>query len=219
MSAVPSLTTIGASIWIRGVLRGSEDLVLHGCIEGQVELQGSLHVQKRGLIRANVQAHHVVVAGDVWGKIEADERVEILDSGRVFGDVYAPQVILSSGAILHGFVYDKRAQTGEREAPDAADVAPSEKEEPQSPAIVSTIAPSEDTANAPGHAEPEVRKGAADEAQAGTGFEERESALSMDATSWVERPRMRPISLTPPQARKLPKKNRMGILVKRRGDR
>lgn len=226
MSAVPTLTTLGPSIWIRGVLRGREDLVLYGCIEGHIDLQGKLHIAEKGLVRASVRARDVVVAGDVWGNIEAAESIEILDSGRVFGDIFAPKMTIASGAILHGLIHGEQrmmvlqeggepslalAEAAQALEADAVAHLPSLADSPTETAEATDVHDAE--AEMP-HAEPcegdRMPLAAAEQAT--------NPPRDLDGTPWVERPRMRPISLLPPKARKLPKKKRMGILVKRRGD-
>lgn len=237
MSAVPTLTTLGASIWIRGVLRGKEDLVLHGCIEGHLSLQGTLHVATRGLVRASIHARAVEIAGDVWGNIHATETVHVHATGRIFGDVHAPKITLATGAIVHGILHganDSLASEQGATSIESALASPPSGRLPASLSLTGIEAVAAETARRTHGSEPEARTEldaegegtdscstsapswpASETAPRAGGLVSQRDAAQVD---WVERPRMRPISLLPPKARKLPKKRRMSILVKRRGE-
>ena len=58
------------------------------------------------------------VAGSVIGNIEASERVELLASGRIEGDVVAPRVAIAEGGFCQGRIEMTRARAAKGE-PDA----------------------------------------------------------------------------------------------------
>ncbi|MCI0662940.1 MAG: polymer-forming cytoskeletal protein, partial [Acidobacteria bacterium] len=63
---------------------------------------GSLLVMERGRIKATIQAGSVEVSGIVEGTITAKTAVKIHSTGRVYGDIYTPALIIEHGAVFDG---------------------------------------------------------------------------------------------------------------------
>lgn len=96
---------IGGSLFIKGEVTGSEDLTVEGRVEGKIDLKDhNLSVAKSGKVNAEIHAKSVTVNGEVSGNVHADEKVEIAESGRVVGDLFAPRVAISDGAQFQGSV-------------------------------------------------------------------------------------------------------------------
>src|SRR5688572_12779711 len=69
---------IGPSIHIDGDLRGEEDLLIEGEVNGTVQLKNnSLTIGPQGKIRADVYAHSIYVDGFMEGDLYGSERVAI----------------------------------------------------------------------------------------------------------------------------------------------
>ncbi len=97
--------TIGRSITIVGEVKGDEDLLIQGRVEGSVDLKDqSVTVGRDGRVKANVTARVVAVEGDVEGDLRAEEQVILRSSASVQGDIVAPRVILEDGARFRGLV-------------------------------------------------------------------------------------------------------------------
>jgi cytoskeletal protein CcmA (bactofilin family) len=102
---------IGASVIIRGEVLANEDVVIAGRIEGTVEMQGHrLTVNKDAELKATIHAREVVVSGAVIGTILAVERVELLQTAAVQGDITTPALRMADGACLMGRVEMDKAK-------------------------------------------------------------------------------------------------------------
>ena len=64
-------TRIAAGAQVRGKIAGSEDLSVAGRLEGSLQLEGVLTVEPEGVVKADVFATRVVIAGILVGNIEA----------------------------------------------------------------------------------------------------------------------------------------------------
>ena len=96
---------IGGGIRIRGELRGEEDLVIQGKVEGTITFpRNHLTVDSQALITANVDVHEITVKGEVQGNTTASNRVEILADAKVAGDIRAPRLVMQDGARFRGRV-------------------------------------------------------------------------------------------------------------------
>ena len=103
--ACESVTRIGKRVVIEGEVKGSEDLVIDGKVDGAIALpQHVLTIGPTGRIRAQVVAQSVVVLGKANGSIRAGDKVSIGKTGSVEGEVSAPRVVVADGAHLQGRV-------------------------------------------------------------------------------------------------------------------
>jgi len=94
---------IGASIIIKGDITAREDLVISGRIEGSITVDGhSVIVHSGADVVADIQAHAIVVAGQVLGSLSADEAIELQPSAQVEGELIAPRLKLHDGAVFNG---------------------------------------------------------------------------------------------------------------------
>ncbi len=96
---------IGKSVQIRGEVKGNEDLVVEGLVEGTVTLtEHRLTIGANARVTANVTARDVVVQGHLQGDIHAAGRVELRGGSHVNGDIRAARLSVEDNAIFSGKV-------------------------------------------------------------------------------------------------------------------
>jgi cytoskeletal protein CcmA (bactofilin family) len=101
----PSGTTfIAANTTIEGTLSGSEPVVIEGSVRGNVNLGADLMVGTKARVEATVHARNVRIEGSITGDISADERVELIASASVDGNIKAPKIVVAEGARFRGNV-------------------------------------------------------------------------------------------------------------------
>jgi len=94
---------LGEGTEIVGDVKFSEIMRIDAHVSGSVRSdQGSLVVMEKGHIRADVEAGSVEVGGTIEGKVIARTSVKILSTGRVYGDIYTPALIIEYGAVFEG---------------------------------------------------------------------------------------------------------------------
>jgi len=76
-------------------------LRIDGVVEGTIELTGNLVITESAKVRAEIKASNMSIAGAVQGNITAN-RVEILDTGRVWGDLTVKSLLVNEGAYFRG---------------------------------------------------------------------------------------------------------------------
>ncbi len=112
---------IGPSITIKGEVTGEEDLLIHGKVEGTINLNGNqLSVGESGAVSADIIAKVIKIDGKVVGDITGIEKVTISKSGNVRGNIVAPRVTLEDGAIFKGSIDMDPASASVSKAPLAA---------------------------------------------------------------------------------------------------
>jgi cytoskeletal protein CcmA (bactofilin family) len=97
-------TFIGANVTIDGTLTGSEPIVVEGTVRGKIDLAADLRVGTKARIEATVHARNVTVEGKLTGDVSADDRVELVASATVDGNIKAPKIVVAEGAKFRGSV-------------------------------------------------------------------------------------------------------------------
>ena len=96
---------IGKSIVVRGEVKGAEDLIIDGRVEGTVQLgDNRLTIGPNANVAADLMARDVLVQGQVQGNILATGRVELRAGCLVEGDVRALRLAIEDNAGFHGKV-------------------------------------------------------------------------------------------------------------------
>ncbi len=101
-SAAPARTYVAPGSRIEGSITGDAEVLVDGSLAGTVELEGRFVLGRRGRIEADVMAHSVQISGHVKGDVRASEKIEVLSSGSVEGDLTAPLVSIAEGGICNG---------------------------------------------------------------------------------------------------------------------
>ncbi|MCC6209246.1 MAG: polymer-forming cytoskeletal protein [Gammaproteobacteria bacterium] len=95
-------TLIGSATRLTGTLRGSENCIVNGTVEGHCEIDGTLVVGETGRWHGNIAATLAIISGEVVGDIVAGEKLELSSSARVTGNITSPVVAMAEGAIHQG---------------------------------------------------------------------------------------------------------------------
>ena len=95
---------ITAGVHLNGTIQGTDNIILHGALEGNIRLSGLLVLGKTGKIRGKIDARNVVLEGDFEGTIRAMEKVEIRDGGKCKGDIFTATIAVSENAYFDGSV-------------------------------------------------------------------------------------------------------------------
>lgn len=95
-------SVLSAGLAWKGQVSGTGGLRIEGAFDGEIKLQGLVVIGEQGRVTCeHLQAVTLIVAGSVKGNITA-QRVEISQSGRVWGDVVTSSFSAEEGAFLRG---------------------------------------------------------------------------------------------------------------------
>ena len=115
-----NVARFGPSLFLKGELSGSEDVVIEGHFEGKIDIKNSnILVGETGKIKADIWANNITIKGSVEGNIRASNKVFISAKGQLKGDINAPTISIMDGARFRGIV---------KMGKEAKQISPSEKE-------------------------------------------------------------------------------------------
>jgi cytoskeletal protein CcmA (bactofilin family) len=106
---------IASDITIEGKIDGAGHVRLAGRFKGDVHIQGDLTVEAGAKLTGSVRANSVAIAGEVEGNIESAQRVELLETGVLNGDLKAGTLTVAAGSRMRG-----RAEFGWNDEPASA---------------------------------------------------------------------------------------------------
>lgn len=95
---------IAPGLFLRGELRGEDDLIIEGRVEGEVTLKQHLTIETTGVVIANVATQNITIKGEMQGDMKAEDKVEIHAGARVVGNIVAPRIVIAEGARFKGHI-------------------------------------------------------------------------------------------------------------------
>lgn len=105
MAVENSPARIGKTVVINGEVKGSEDLIVDGRVEGTITLaENRLTIGSSANIAADLTAKDVLIQGRVHGNVVATGRVELRAGCSVEGDIRALRLAIEDNAVFRGKV-------------------------------------------------------------------------------------------------------------------
>ncbi|EPG67227.1 polymer-forming cytoskeletal protein [Leptospira wolffii] len=95
-------TVLGKETSFSGILNFRKPLEISGEFQGEIESEGFLLVSEGAKVRANIKAGIVIVAGEITGNVIATQRLEMLPSGKVNGNIKTAKLQIADGVVFEG---------------------------------------------------------------------------------------------------------------------
>ena len=95
-------TRLGEGTRLKGTLRFSKSLTIRGHFEGKIISEGFLLVDEGAEVKADLEVGSVIIGGTVRGNVTAKGRLEMLPSGRVYGNIRAGKLRIADGVVFEG---------------------------------------------------------------------------------------------------------------------
>jgi cytoskeletal protein CcmA (bactofilin family) len=94
-------TVLGANSTLKGDLKSKANVRIDGTFEGSLEIEGNILVGETAKIIADIHAKNISIAGAVRGNVTG-HKVQLLRTGRVWGDISATAITTEEGAFIDG---------------------------------------------------------------------------------------------------------------------
>jgi cytoskeletal protein CcmA (bactofilin family) len=93
---------IGEGSEFKGEFKINGLLRIDGKFQGTIETEGKVLIGQTGEAVTDIRARLIVIGGTVRGNIYATERVILLSSGTVKGNIITPGLIMEEGVVFEG---------------------------------------------------------------------------------------------------------------------
>ncbi len=87
---------------IKGEVHFPENVLIKGKIQGSLESQSEIILEKNSEIRGNIKANRIRVQGVIIGDLHCSQDVRIENSARVTGDINTPKLNIEPGSFFEG---------------------------------------------------------------------------------------------------------------------
>jgi len=97
-----AVTVIASNTRFTGKIQVEDTLRISGYFKGEINCRRMVWVEKTGRIEGTVNARRVVIEGEINGKIESADHVELRSNGRMIGDINAGKITVAQGCFFDG---------------------------------------------------------------------------------------------------------------------
>jgi cytoskeletal protein CcmA (bactofilin family) len=103
-AAAAKESLIASDLTIEGKIEGAGHVRIAGKFKGDVNVEGDLSLERGAKLNGGVRAKKVTLAGELEGNIESAQRVELLDTAVVIGDLKAGTLTVAAGSKIRGHI-------------------------------------------------------------------------------------------------------------------
>lgn len=97
-----NFTVLGKDVRFRGTVHFEGTARMNCRFEGEIYTEGVLVVEEHAVIKGTINATRVISSGKIRGTITATDKVQLLKSAILVGDVHAPCFSMEEGAHIQG---------------------------------------------------------------------------------------------------------------------
>lgn len=95
-------TIVGPDTDMEGNIDSNGAIKIEGRYKGDIHSKTDVIIEESGIVKGNINAVNVSVAGRVEGNVKCFELLEIQSSGRLIGDIEVKSILIEEGAIFKG---------------------------------------------------------------------------------------------------------------------
>jgi cytoskeletal protein CcmA (bactofilin family) len=95
-------TILSPDIDFTGTLHFEKPFLIRGKVSGEINASGLLVIDENAVVNANIHALRVLIRGQVKGDVTAVEKVEVTVTGKLSGNVTAPEIYMETGCVFNG---------------------------------------------------------------------------------------------------------------------
>ncbi len=122
-SFLPTDSLIGRGTEVEGALACEANVRVEGKFNGVIESRACVTIGEHAEARSDISAREVIIAGKVYGDVQAEGKLTITSTGQMFGDVLAASsLVIAEGGILNGASRMEPKQSEQMDARPAVDV-------------------------------------------------------------------------------------------------
>ena len=98
-------TIVGPGTSVSGNIESGGFTRIDGNVQGDVNAKGRVVIGERARMKSNISGTFVTVGGVILGNVLASERIVVLATGLVMGDIITRRIQADEGCFIHGRVH------------------------------------------------------------------------------------------------------------------
>jgi cytoskeletal protein CcmA (bactofilin family) len=95
-------TLIGEGSLFEGKIKSEASIRIEGQVTGDVDCVGDVIIGEHGVVKSNVIARNVILAGTVNGNVLCKGKLTIRSTGKLYGNTTALSLVIDEGGIFQG---------------------------------------------------------------------------------------------------------------------
>ena len=95
-------TVLSPDIDFSGILHFEKPFLIKGKVSGEIDAKGLLVIDEEASVNADIKTSRVIIRGFVKGDVTATEKVDITVTGKLEGNVTAPEIYMETGCVFNG---------------------------------------------------------------------------------------------------------------------
>jgi cytoskeletal protein CcmA (bactofilin family) len=95
-------TLVGEGSQFEGRIKSEASLRIEGMVTGDMECTGDVTVGEHGVVKSNIIARNIIIAGTVHGNIMTKGFLKITVTGKLYGNTTAASLMIDEGGIFQG---------------------------------------------------------------------------------------------------------------------
>ena len=103
-SAMSNETIIAQGVRVEGEFIAEGDVIIEGELRGTITTAGDLRIGDNALVEADIKARNAVISGSVRGTLQVENKLDLLATSKITGDVMAEIMSVESGAVVNGTI-------------------------------------------------------------------------------------------------------------------
>ncbi|KJK31844.1 polymer-forming cytoskeletal protein [Paenibacillus polymyxa] len=109
-----------------GTIEAEANIRIDGHFQGDIYSTRTVVIGESAVVRSDIIARDVILAGKVFGSITTEGRLTITSTGELYGNTATPTLVISEGGVLNGT--SQMNQTMDAESPAAIDKSEDENQ-------------------------------------------------------------------------------------------
>ncbi|MFB5674319.1 polymer-forming cytoskeletal protein [Paenibacillus terreus] len=117
-------TLLSSGSFFEGTLHCEAPLRMEGRYQGEIKSTNVVVIGESAVIKADITAAEIIIAGKVFGNIQADKRITLTSTGELYGNSASGALVIMEGGIMNGLSQMKGTEDSpleelsESESPD-----------------------------------------------------------------------------------------------------
>jgi cytoskeletal protein CcmA (bactofilin family) len=97
-----NITLLAKGVELKGEIKVDGTVRIDGRLEGEVHTKGEVIVGEDGVVKGMITAGSLISSGRIKASVTATERVQLLKTAILIGEVHSPIMVMEEGAKFQG---------------------------------------------------------------------------------------------------------------------